>query len=58
MPISKDRPFKSPRQAKVTVVTKDSDEDDRPIVQTLATTKRHMFIGKTTVSGGNEWRSS
>jgi hypothetical protein len=35
MPIRKDRPFKSPRLAKPTEVTKDSDEDERPIAQTL-----------------------
>ncbi len=38
--VSKDRPFKSPRLAKATVVTKDSDEDDTPIAQTLATTQK------------------
>jgi hypothetical protein len=40
MPKRKDRPFKSPRLARATVVTKDSDEDDRPIAQTLETTQK------------------
>jgi hypothetical protein len=40
MPIRKDRPFKSPRQAKPTKVTKDSDEDETPIAQTLQTIKQ------------------
>jgi hypothetical protein len=38
MPIRQNRPFKAPRQAKSKVVTKDSDEDDIPIAQTLETT--------------------
>ena len=40
MPIRKDRPFKAPRLAKRQEETKDSDEDDRPIAQTLETTKQ------------------
>jgi hypothetical protein len=40
MPIRKDRPFKAPRLTKRQEEAKDSDEDDRPIAQTLETTKQ------------------
>jgi hypothetical protein len=40
MPIRKDTPFKASRLAKPKDDTKDSDEDDRPIAQTLETTKK------------------
>ncbi len=46
MPIRKDRPFKAPRLAKRQEETKDSDEDDRPIAQTLETTKTSVVHRK------------
>ncbi len=51
MSIRKDRPFKSPRQAKPTKVTKDSDEDETPIAQTLEMTKQSYVHRKD----NSEW---
>ncbi len=51
MPIRKDRPFKSPRQAKPTEVTKDSDKVDRPISQTLEKTNQ-SFVHR---NDNSEW---
>jgi hypothetical protein len=51
MPIRKDRPFKSPRQARPRKVSKDSDEDETPIAQTLETTKQSYVHRKD----NSEW---
>ena len=54
MPIRQNRPFKAPRQAKSKVVTKDSDDGDIPISQTIAKTNQTFVHRKDNSKWGKE----